>query len=226
MSSQHYSTAVGDEGGFAPNLKDNKEAIELLIKCIENSGYKPGDQISIALDCAASEFYNNGVYSLKSENSKLTNVELIDYLDSLCNAYPIISIEDPLDENDFVGWSEITKKLANKIRIVGDDLFVTNYDILKDGIENNIANSILIKPNQIGTITETINTINLAKENKYSTIVSHRSGETEDNFIADLSVGTNSGFIKTGSMSRSDRMSKYNQLLRIESENKKYINFG
>ena len=135
MSSQNYSTAVGDEGGFAPNLKDNKEAIELLLKCIENSGYKPGDQISIALDCAASEFYNNGVYSLKSENSKLTNIELVDYLDSLCNAYPIISIEDPLDENDFVGWSEITKKLSNKIKIVGDDLFVTNYDILKDGIE-------------------------------------------------------------------------------------------
>ena len=178
------------------------------------------------MDCAASEFYNNGVYSLKSENSKLTNLELVDYLDSLCNAYPIISIEDPLDENDFVGWSEITKKLSNKIKIVGDDLFVTNYDILKDGIENNIANSILIKPNQIGTITETINTINLAKENKYSTIVSHRSGETEDSFIADLSVGANSGFIKTGSMSRSDRMSKYNQLLRIESENKKYIKYG
>ena len=226
ISSQNYSTAVGDEGGFAPNLKDNKEAIELLLKCIENTGYKPGDQISIALDCAASEFYKDGVYTLKSENSKLTNIELVDYLDSLCSLYPIISIEDPLDENDFVGWSEITKKLSNKIKIVGDDLFVTNYEILKDGIEKNVANSILIKPNQIGTISETINTINLAKENKYSTIVSHRSGETEDNFIADLSVGTNSGFIKTGSMSRSDRMSKYNQLLRIESENKKFINFG
>ena len=166
------------------------------------------------------------MYSLKSENSKLTNIELIDYLDSLCNAYPIISIEDPLDENDFLGWSEITKKLSKKIKIVGDDLFVTNYDILKDGIEKNIANSILIKPNQIGTISETINTINLAKENKYSTIVSHRSGETEDSFIADYQLVQIQDLLKQVLCHAVTEMSKYNQLLRIESENKKYINFG
>ncbi len=216
LHSKGLATAVGDEGGFAPNLKSNEQALEIILQAIEKAGYKAGKDIFIGLDIASSEFYNNGKYQISSENKNLTNEEFISYLENWVNKYPIISIEDAMSENDWQGWNILTKKLGDKIQLVGDDLFVTNSKILKKGIEKNIANSILIKLNQIGTLTETLATINLAKKANYSTVVSHRSGESEDTTIADLAVATACGQIKTGSLSRSDRLAKYNQLLRIE----------
>ena len=213
-----YNTNVGDEGGFAPNLNSNKVALDYIIKAIKEAGYIPGENVFIALDIAASEFYENGKYNLKGENRILNSDELIDYIVELTNDYPIISVEDPVDENDWEGFTKITKILGNKIQLVGDDLFVTNKEYLKKGIDMKAGNAILIKANQIGTITETIETINLAKEANYKTIISHRSGETEDTTIADLSVALNLGQIKTGSLSRTDRVCKYNELLRIEEE--------
>ena len=212
------STAVGDEGGFAPDLGGNREALELILESISKAGYKPGEDIFLALDVASSEFYHNGHYELASENLSLTSSEFIKYLTNLRADYPIISIEDGIAEDDWDGWFDLTKELGMNTQLVGDDLFVTNPDIFKKGIEKKIANSILIKLNQIGTITETLDAINLAKENDYNFIISHRSGETEDVTIADLAVATSSGLIKTGSMSRSDRVAKYNQLIRIEEE--------
>ena len=210
-----YFTGVGDEGGFAPNLKSNEEGFELIIEAIKNAGYIPGIDVNIAIDCAASEFYKDGFYYI--DNKKLTTKELIEFYKELVNKYPIISIEDPVDENDWEGFSLITKEL-NNIQLVGDDLFVTNKKCLQKGIDNKAGNAILLKVNQIGTITETLETIKLAKENNYKTIISHRSGETEDTIIADLAVGLDLGQIKTGSMSRTDRICKYNQLIRIEEE--------
>ena len=210
-----YFTGVGDEGGFAPNLKSNEEGFELIIEAIKNAGYIPGVDVNIAIDCAASEFYKDGFYYI--DNKKLTTKELIEFYKELVNKYPIISIEDPVDENDWEGFSLITKEL-NNIQLVGDDLFVTNKKCLQKGIDNKAGNAILLKVNQIGTITETLETIKLAKENNYKTIISHRSGETEDTIIADLAVGLDLGQIKTGSMSRTDRICKYNQLIRIEEE--------
>ena len=219
LNDKGYETTVGDEGGFAPNLSSNNEAIEIIISAIEQCGYIPGQDIYLALDVASSEFYSDGIYLLQSENKKFNNDEIINYFSDWVSKYPIISIEDPLDENDWDGWKKITSELGKKIQLVGDDLFVTNTNIFKEGIEKNIANAILIKLNQIGTLTETLDAIQMAKENKYRTIISHRSGETEDTFISDLSVATNAGQIKTGSLSRTDRVCKYNQLLRInESE--------
>lgn len=218
LNNKELSTAVGDEGGFAPNLKSNKEAFELIIESIKKAGYTPGKDVNIAIDVAASELYKNEKYELKGEGKTLTTDELINFYEELVNTYPIISIEDPLDENDWEGFKKITKKLGNKIQIVGDDLFVTNKKYLKKGIDEQAANAILIKLNQIGTITETLETINLAKKHNYKTIISHRSGETEDTTIADLAVGLNLGQIKTGSISRTDRVCKYNRLIRIEEE--------
>jgi enolase len=219
LNDKGYETTVGDEGGFAPNLSSNNEAIEIILSAIEQCGYIPGQDIYLALDVASSEFYSDGIYLLQSENKKFNNDEIINYFSDWVSKYPIISIEDPLDENDWDGWKKITSELGKKIQLVGDDLFVTNTNIFKEGIEKNIANAILIKLNQIGTLTETLDAIQMAKENKYRTIISHRSGETEDTFISDLSVATNAGQIKTGSLSRTDRVCKYNQLLRInESE--------
>ncbi len=218
LKSKHHSTNVGDEGGFAPNLSSNEEAIELILKAIEKAGYKPGDDIYIALDAAASEFYNSNEkkYHLKSTGDKLTTDEMIDYWKKWLKKYPILSIEDGLDEDDWEGWANLTKAIGDKIQIVGDDIFVTNEKRLSRGIKEKTANSILIKVNQIGTLTETINTVQLAKNNSFTTIISHRSGETEDVTIAELAVALNTGLIKTGSASRSDRIAKYNQLLRIE----------
>ena len=216
LKGEGLSTAVGDEGGFAPNLKSNEEALEYIINAIEAAGYRPGKDIGIALDAAASEFYKDGKYIFQSEGKELSAIDLIDYYEKLIEKYPLYSIEDGLAEGDWDSWGIMTERLGNSIQIVGDDIFVTNPDIFKKGIELGIANSILIKLNQIGTVTETLDTIQMAKESGYTTIVSHRSGETEDTFIADLAVGINSGQIKTGSMSRSDRVAKYNQLIRIE----------
>jgi len=216
LKGEGLSTAVGDEGGFAPNLKSNEDALEYIINAIEAAGYRPGKDIGIALDAAASEFYKDGKYIFQSEGKALSAVELIDYYEYLIEKYPLYSIEDGLAEGDWDSWGTMTERLGNSIQIVGDDIFVTNPDIFKRGIERGIANSILIKLNQIGTVTETLDTIQMAKESGYTTVVSHRSGETEDSFIADLAVGINSGQIKTGSMSRSDRVAKYNQLIRIE----------
>ena len=216
LKDNNLSTSVGDEGGFAPNLNTNKEALDLIIKAIEKAGYTPGKDVFLGLDVAASEFYENGKYNLKGENKVLSTDELIEYFEDLVNNYPIISIEDPVDENDWEGFKKITEKLGDKIQLVGDDLFVTNKEYLKKGIDMKAGNAILIKVNQIGTITETIETINLAKENNYKTIISHRSGETEDTTIAHLAVGLNLKQIKTGSLSRTDRVCKYNELLRIE----------
>lgn len=218
LNNKELSTAVGDEGGFAPNLKSNKGAFELIIESIKKAGYTPGKDVNIAIDVAASELYKNEKYELKGEGKTLTTDQLINFYEELVNTYPIISIEDPLDENDWEGFKKITKKLGNKIQIVGDDLFVTNKKYLKKGIDEQAANAILIKLNQIGTITETLETINLAKKHNYKTIISHRSGETEDTIIADLAVGLNLGQIKTGSISRTDRVCKYNRLIRIEEE--------
>ncbi len=219
LKSKGYSTNVGDEGGFAPNIKSNEEAIEIVIQAIEKAGYKPGEDIFIAMDAAASEFYENGVYHFKkSDGRKLSSQEMADYWTDWVNKYPIISIEDGMDEDDWDGWKASTEAIGSKCQLVGDDLFVTNVNRLQQGIDQNIANAILIKVNQIGSLTETIDTVNLAKRNSYKNIMSHRSGETEDSTIADLAVALNTGQIKTGSASRSDRMAKYNQLLRIEEE--------
>jgi enolase len=213
------STAVGDEGGFAPNLKSNEEPIQIIMKAIESAGYKIGDEIAIALDVAASELINeNGLYLLSSEDRKLTSQELVDYYISLCNKYPIVSIEDGLSEDDWAGWKIMSEALGDKIQIVGDDLFVTNVNILAKGIESGIANSILIKPNQIGSVSETMQTVRLAQRSGYRCVMSHRSGESEDTFIADFAVALNVGQIKTGSTARSDRVAKYNRLLNIERE--------
>ena len=211
-------TGVGDEGGFAPDLESNKEGFELIIEAIKRAGYIPGKDVNLAIDVAASEFYKDGKYNLVGENRSLTTDELIDFYVELVNKYPIISIEDPVDENDWEGFTKITEKLGDKIQLVGDDLFVTNKKCLQMGIDKHAGNAILLKVNQIGTITETLETIELARNNGYKTIISHRSGETEDTTIADLAVGLNLGQIKTGSMSRTDRICKYNQLIRIEED--------
>ena len=216
LNKMNMPTSVGDEGGFAPNLNSNSEAIEIILDSISKAGYNPGKDIYLGLDVASSEFYKNDAYVLESENLKLSTDEFINYLSKLRSDYPIISIEDGLAEDDWLGWEKLTKTLGSNTQLVGDDLFVTNPKIFKKGIQQNIANSILIKLNQIGTITETLEAIALAKDNNYNYIISHRSGETEDVTIADLSVATSSGLIKTGSMSRSDRVAKYNQLIRIE----------
>lgn len=218
LKEEGYNTNVGDEGGFAPNFKTNKDALDSVIKAITRAGYIPGKDVNLALDVAASEFYQNGYYNLKGENKNLTTDELIDYYEELIQNYPIISIEDPVDQNDWEGFTKITERLGNKIQLVGDDLFVTNKKYLKEGIDKKAGNAILLKVNQIGTITETLETINLAKQNGYNTIISHRSGETEDTTIADLAVGLNLGQIKTGSLSRTDRVCKYNRLIRIEEK--------
>jgi len=218
LDSKNYITTVGDEGGYAPNLSSNKEALDVIMQAIEKAGYKPGEDIMLALDVASSEFYEDGKYNLESEGKKYTNSEFIQLIKSWTQSYPIVSVEDALDENDWDGWSELTEELGDKVQLVGDDLFVTNPEIFKKGIDKKIANAILIKLNQIGTLTETIEAMDLAKVNKYNSVVSHRSGETEDTFIADLAVAYSVGQIKTGSLSRSDRVAKYNQLIRIEEE--------
>lgn len=221
LKERHLSTAIGDEGGFAPQLDSAEDALESISTAVNKAGYKLGEQIFIALDPAASEFYDsrNNLYVFKkSDGSKRTAEELVNYYAELCARFPIISIEDGCAENDWDGWKKLTEKLGDKIQLVGDDLFVTNVEFLRRGIAEQVANSILIKVNQIGTLTETLSTIDLAKTNGYGTIISHRSGETEDTSIADIAVGTNAGQIKTGSISRSDRVAKYNQLLRIEEE--------
>jgi enolase len=218
LAKDGLSTAVGDEGGFAPNLKSHSQAIDYLIKAIEEAGYQPGSEIALAIDAAASEFYKDGKYHLKGENLVLSADEIIDYYQDLISRFPLISIEDGLAEADWEGWRKFTSLCDDRLQIVGDDIFVTNPGILAEGISTGVANSILIKLNQIGTLTETLDTIEMAKSAAYSTVISHRSGETEDSFIADLAVGINAGQIKTGSLCRSDRLAKYNQLLRIEEE--------
>ena len=219
IDSMGESTAVGDEGGFAPNLSSNEEPLEVIMTAIEKAGYKAGEQIALALDVAASELITeDGLYSLKSENREITSEQLADYYVDLCAKYPIVSIEDGLSEDDWDGWKVLTEKLGDKVQLVGDDLFVTNVNILNEGIQKGIANSILIKPNQIGTVSETMQTIRLAQRNKYNCVMSHRSGESEDTFIADFAVALNCGQIKTGSTARSDRIAKYNRLLEIGSE--------
>lgn len=218
LDKKGLNTAVGDEGGFAPDLASNEAAIEVILEAIEQAGYKAGEDICLGLDVASSEFYENGKYLLASENKSFEAGAFVDYLENWVNQYPIITIEDAMDESDWDGWALLTERLGDKLQLVGDDLFVTNTSILSRGIENNIANSILIKFNQIGTLSETLNAISMAHEANYTTVISHRSGETEDVTIADLAVATNAGQIKTGSLSRSDRVAKYNQLLRIESQ--------
>ena len=218
LHSKGLSTSVGDEGGFAPNLQSNQEAIELIIQAIRNNGLTEGRDVGIALDCAASEFYNNGIYNLAGESIQLNHNEFTNYLEDLTNKYPIFSIEDGMDESDFEGWKNLTKVLGDRCQLVGDDLFVTNSTELQKGIDHSLANSILIKFNQIGTITETMKTIHLANKNGFKSIISHRSGETEDSTIADLCVGLGTGQIKTGAPCRSDRVAKYNRLLWIEAE--------
>ena len=223
LNSKGLATGVGDEGGFAPDLQSNSEGFELIMEAINKAGYVPGKDVNIAIDVAASEFYDKetGKYNLVGEGRSLTTDELIDFYSELVTKYPIISIEDPVDENDWEGFSKITSRLGDKIQLVGDDLFVTNKECLQMGIDHHAGNAILLKVNQIGTITETLETIDLARKNGYKTIISHRSGETEDTTIADLAVGLDLGQIKTGSMSRTDRICKYNQLMRIEEELKK-----
>ena len=220
LTKDNFSISVGDEGGFAPDFKSNKECLDYIIKAIEISSYKPGEDIFIALDIASSEFFEKEKYILKGESKSLTTNQLIEYYQELISKYPIISIEDGLHEDDWTGWSELSKKIGSKCQLVGDDLFVTSVDRLKKGINNSCGNSILVKLNQIGTLSETVDTVTLAKKNNFSTIISHRSGETEDTFISDLSVGIDAGQIKTGSLSRSERVAKYNQLIRIEDRNK------
>jgi len=218
LQQRGLSTAVGDEGGFAPNLASNEEALQVIVEAVEKAGYAMGKDITLALDCAASEFYKDGQYVLAGENKSFDAAGFADYLAELCERYPIVSIEDGLDESDWDGWKVLTEKLGDKVQLVGDDLFVTNTRILKEGIDKSIANSILIKFNQIGSLTETLAAIKMARDAGYSAVISHRSGETEDATIADLAVGTAAGQIKTGSLCRSDRVAKYNQLLRIEGE--------
>jgi len=219
LKKRGYNTAVGDEGGFAPSVKSNVEAIEVVLEAIQQAGYKPGAEISLALDPAASEFYQDGKYVFKkSDKSAKTSEDMVRFWTKWVNDYPIVSLEDGLSENDWEGWALLTKELGNRIQLVGDDVFVTNIEIFGEGIEKGIANSILIKLNQIGTVSETLDAIDLARRNAYTSVISHRSGETEDTFIADLAVATGAGQIKTGSASRTDRIAKYNQLLRIEEE--------
>ena len=218
LSSRGLSTAVGDEGGFAPNLPSNEAALEIIGEAVVAAGYQLGSDIGLALDCAASEFYRDGIYDLAGEGKQYTATEFADYLVALCDRYPIYSIEDGMDESDWDGWATLTEKAGDKVQLVGDDLFVTNTQILKRGIDQGIANSILIKFNQIGSLTETLDAINMAKEAGYTAVISHRSGETEDTTIADLAVATGAGQIKTGSLCRSDRVAKYNRLLRIEAQ--------
>lgn len=218
LKARGLSTAVGDEGGFAPNLASNEDALKVISEAVANAGYKLGTDVTLALDCAASEFYEDGKYNLSGEGQVFTAEGFADYLKGLTERYPIISIEDGLDESDWAGWKILTDKIGEKTQLVGDDLFVTNTKILKEGIDKKIANSILIKFNQIGTLTETLEAIQMAKAAGYTAVISHRSGETEDSTIADLAVGTAAGQIKTGSLCRSDRVSKYNQLLRIEEQ--------
>ena len=219
LKSKGLATNVGDEGGFAPNLRSNIEAMEMVLQAIEKAGYRPGEDVYISMDAAASEFYNakEGIYHFhQSTGEKLTSAEMVDYWADWCKKYPILSIEDGLDEDDWSGWKNLTERLSDKVQLVGDDLFVTNVDRLSRGINEGVANSLLVKVNQIGTLTETMNAVKMAQINSYTSVMSHRSGETEDNTIADLAVAMNTGQIKTGSASRSDRMAKYNQLLRIE----------
>jgi len=218
LSQKGLSTSVGDEGGFAPDLSSNQEAIDVILEAIVKVGLKPGDDIALGLDAASSEFYKDGMYDLASEKRRLTSEQMTDFLSDWVDQYPIITIEDGLDENDWNGWAYLTEKLGNKVQLVGDDLFVTNPEIFKQGIDKKIANSILIKVNQIGTLTETLAAIDMAHSSGYTSVVSHRSGETEDTTIADLAVATCSGQIKTGSLCRSDRVAKYNRLLRIEED--------
>lgn len=218
LKEKGLNTAVGDEGGFAPNLESNKAALDVISEAVSRAGYKLGDDIAIALDVAASEFYEDGQYHLRGEDRKLSSEEMVQFLADLSKEYPIISIEDGLDENDWAGFTQLTEKIGSTVQIVGDDLFVTNVERLEQGIEQGAGNAVLIKLNQIGTVTETMDTISLATRNGYNSVISHRSGETEDTFIADLAVATGCGQIKTGSASRTDRICKYNQLLRIEEE--------
>ena len=220
LADKGMSTAVGDEGGFAPNFSSNEECLNTIVQAVEKAGYKVGEDVLLALDCAASEFYHEAedVYQLEGEGLKLSSTQFADYLANLCDKFPIVSIEDGMAEGDWDGWKTLTDKLGKRVQLVGDDLFVTNTKILKEGIEKGIGNSILIKINQIGTLTETFAAIEMAKRAGYTAVISHRSGETEDSTIADIAVGTNAGQIKTGSLSRSDRMAKYNQLLRIEED--------
>jgi len=213
-----YTTSVGDEGGFAPKLKSNEEALKFIIEAIAGAGYEPGKDVLIGMDCASSEFYEDGKYHIRAEGLQLTSAEFTDYLAAWVDKYPIISIEDGMAEQDWDGWATLNAKLGKRIQLVGDDIFVTNTKILKQGIERGVANSVLIKVNQIGTLSETFAAIEMAKRAGWTNVISHRSGETEDSFIADLAVGSNVMQIKSGSMSRSDRIAKYNQLLRIEEE--------
>jgi enolase len=215
LHTRGLSTGIGDEGGFAPNLQNNEAAIEIILEAIEKAGFKAGKDIYLGLDTASSEFYRDGLYHLRAENKKLSSDDMVNYLNKLSETYPILSIEDGMAENDWEGWEALTKVLGKKIQLIGDDIFVTNTEIFAEGIHKKIANAILIKPNQIGTLTETLAAIQMAKKAHYNVIISHRSGETEDTTIADIAVGTNAGQIKTGSLSRSDRVAKYNQLLRI-----------
>ncbi len=212
------NTSVGDEGGFAPNLKSNVQALDLILEAIDSAGYKVGEDFVLALDVASSEFYKDGLYHLAGEGRSLTSEELVAYYEGLVSKYPISSIEDRMDQNDWAGWQLLTNRIGDSVQLVGDDLFVTNTSILKRGIDEGVANSILIKLNQIGTLTETLDAIRVAQTNRYSCVISHRSGETEDSTIADLAVAVNAGQIKTGSACRTDRIAKYNQLLRIEEE--------
>jgi enolase len=219
LKKRGYNTSVGDEGGFAPSLKSNTEAIEVILEAITQAGYKPGEEIAIALDPASSEFFQDGKYVFKkSDRSTKSSDDMVRFYSKWVNDYPIVSLEDGLAENDWDGWANLTKELGDKIQLVGDDLFVTNVEFLQEGIDKHVANSILIKVNQIGTVSETLDAIDLARRNGYTSVISHRSGETEDTFIADLAVSTGAGQIKTGSASRTDRVAKYNQLLRIEEE--------
>ena len=218
LSGRGYNTNVGDEGGFAPDLKSNEEALQVLIEAIEKAGYEPGKDVAIALDPAVTELYKDGKYDLESEGRVLSSEQMVDFWQDWASRYPIVSIEDGLSEDDWDGWQMLTSRIGDKVQLVGDDLFVTNPERLQRGIDTNVGNAILVKVNQIGTLTESLEAIELAKRNRYGTIISHRSGESEDAFIADLAVATNAGQIKTGSASRSDRIAKYNQLLRIEDE--------
>jgi enolase len=218
LKKKGYNTAVGDEGGFAPNLKSNEEAVQVILEAIQKAGYKPGQEVLLGLDAAASEFYENGVYDLKGEGKKKSSEEMVAFYEGWIKQYPIITIEDGMSEKDWKGWKLLTDRLGSKVQLVGDDIFVTNTSIFKKGIAEGIGNSILIKLNQIGTLTETLDAIEMAKRAKYTAVVSHRSGESEDATIADLAVATNAGQIKTGSLSRTDRIAKYNQLIRIEEE--------
>ncbi len=218
LSAAGHNTGIGDEGGFAPNLSSTTDALDFIMKSIEKAGYKPGEEVYLALDCASSEYYEDGVYNMKGEGKKLSSAENAAYLAALVDAYPIISIEDGMDEDDWAGWKALTELVGDRCQLVGDDLFVTNPERLADGIDQGVANSILVKVNQIGTLTETITAVDMAHRARYTSVMSHRSGETEDTTIADLAVALNCGQIKTGSLSRSDRLAKYNQLIRIEEE--------